>query len=41
MSCLSAIFFMISMVSWLWSQAVLASVYTGAISCWAGATSMS
>ena len=36
----SATFFIISMVSWLWSQAVLASEYTGAISCWAGATSL-
>ena len=30
----------ISMVSWLWSMAMLAVVNTGASSCWAGATSL-
>ena len=38
--CRSATFFMISIVSWFWSQAVLQSQYTGAISCWLGATSL-
>ena len=38
--CLAAHFFMISMTSWLLSQAVLASVYTGAISVLTGATSV-
>ena len=31
---------MTSMVSWLWSPAMLTLVNTGAISCWHGATSL-
>ncbi len=31
-----ATFCMTSMVSWLWSVAMLVVEYTGAISCWAG-----
>ena len=38
--CLAATFFMVSMVSWLWSVAMLVVVKMGASSCWAGATSL-
>ena len=40
MLCLSATFFMISMVSWLWSTATFVVSNTGASSCCAGATSL-
>ena len=36
----SATFFIISIVSWLWSVAMFAVAKTGAISCWQGATSL-
>ena len=36
----SATFFMISIVSWLWSQAMFVLEKIGASSCWAGATSL-
>ena len=38
--CLSATFCINSIVSWLWSAAMLVVENIGAISCWAGATSL-